>query len=765
MIQVMAEQHLQLGGEAIDRAQLSAARGREFADLAAEPQVPHVRLIECLKLLGHGREAVIVEMDVEVPQRPVHDIRRTETIAVVFAAFDSAPEVFALRHNFPHVPHINPCEREFPRSLCLSDQPWEERRLTYTARGLLDEIRLWLRDTAQGCLHRDDQPLEGIMMSWGGTLVLPGQLERDVSLLDTLPFRISAIRNGETLLTLIPTAGERDDKSPTEHFLISFKLPPRRHGVLNRLPQNLRELDALLTTNDFNFGHLFAQRLRSMQDQSKLSGLRAAKPICLVGIPKLREDDGESEETEYWAFLLEVSAEDVGKELGIWDKRGEFIVPLIGATAPSSVPDTPIIPLRVVFTLTRTTAARSSGSEAGPVHKCVAVGVGALGSQVLANLVRSGCGQWVLVDEDILLPHNVARHCLTHQAVGLPKAWVMANFLSHVLPDEDVAKGLFSNVLQQGPLFEDVNKALREAHFVLDFSTSVAAARHLALDRGDEKGRRISVFLSPSGNDLVVLAEDSKRAIALDAVEMQYYRILCRTESLATHLEPPQGLVRYSTSCRDVSSKIGQDMVGHHAGIAARILRSVLTSDEASIGLWQTDPSTCETRRFGQGAQPVQRLVVGNWQVVIDRGVIMELERSREMKLPRETGGILFGVVDTARNVVYIADCTDAPNDSLEYPYAFVRGWKGLSEQLEHVRKVTGGQVAYVGEWHSHPKGASCRASKDDRKVIAWIFGEMRLHSLPALMLIVGDDGKYGLHLQDSTDSRSVSKTSQFRIG
>jgi len=760
----MAERYIQLGGEAVDSVQLSTVRGREFADLAAEPRVPHVRLIECLKLQDQRREAVVVEVDVEVAQRPVYDIRRTETIAVVFAAFDSAPEVFALRHKFPRVPHTNLREQEYPRSLCLSDQPWEERRLTYTARGLLDEVRGWLRDTARGRLHRDDQPLEGIMMSWGATLVLPGQLERDVSLFDTLPFKIRAIRDGERLLTLIPTPGDRDDQVSGDHFLLSFRLPPRRHGVLNHLPRNLRQLDTLLTTDDFSFGQLLVENLQKMLRESKLDSLHGANPICLVAIPKFREEDGEPEETEYWGFLLRATAKDVGSKLGIWEKQEKFIVPLIGADPPSLVPDISVTPLRVVLTLTRNSATRLSGFEAGSVPNCVAIGVGALGSQVAANLVRSGYGHWTLVDEDILLPHNIPRHSLTDQAVGWPKASTTAGLLADILPDDDVAKGLFANVLRRGPHSEDVDKAICEAQVVFDFSTSLAVARHLVLDRKTEKGRRLSVFLSPSGNDLVVLAEDCQRAITLDALEMQYYRMLCRTESLENHLEPPLGRVRYSTSCRGVSSRIGQDMVGHHAGIAARILRSVLRNDEAFIGLWQTDPSTCETCKFSNVAQPVQRLKLGHWQVLIDQGVVTDLTRMRETKLPCETGGVLFGVTDTSRQVIYVVECADAPDDSLEYPFAFVRGWKGLRKQLERISRITAEHVAYVGEWHSHPKGASCRTSKDDRTVIAWILQEMRLHSLPALMLIVGHDGKYGLHLHESPDSKVITKTSHFRI-
>ena len=40
----------------------------------------------------------------------------------------------------------------------------------------------------------------------------------------------------------------------------------------------------------------------------------------------------------------------------------------------------------------------------------------------MMNLVRSGFGIWTLIDEDELMPHNLARHALPPWCVGMPKA-------------------------------------------------------------------------------------------------------------------------------------------------------------------------------------------------------------------------------------------------------------------------------------------------------------------------------------------------------
>ena len=43
----------------------------------------------------------------------------------------------------------------------------------------------------------------------------------------------------------------------------------------------------------------------------------------------------------------------------------------------------------------------------------MAIGAGALGSLVLTNLARSGYGRLTVVDDDVLHPHNLARHTLS----------------------------------------------------------------------------------------------------------------------------------------------------------------------------------------------------------------------------------------------------------------------------------------------------------------------------------------------------------------
>jgi tRNA A37 threonylcarbamoyladenosine dehydratase len=72
--------------------------------------------------------------------------------------------------------------------------------------------------------------------------------------------------------------------------------------------------------------------------------------------------------------------------------------------------------------------------------------MGALGSQIADVLVRGGYGLWSLIDSDVLLPHNVARHVLGQGFVGAPKAEAMKIHLNSILSEAIVEHALFTDL-------------------------------------------------------------------------------------------------------------------------------------------------------------------------------------------------------------------------------------------------------------------------------------------------------------------------------
>jgi hypothetical protein len=109
-----------------------------------------------------------------VPTRNSVGIRYCEPLALVFCtSLERQPEVRALRDGFPVTAHQNYVMVGEPPSLCLYFEPWSRVRRSWTPQFHLNRILWWLAETANGTLHRPDQPLEQLYFDSPFELVLP----------------------------------------------------------------------------------------------------------------------------------------------------------------------------------------------------------------------------------------------------------------------------------------------------------------------------------------------------------------------------------------------------------------------------------------------------------------------------------------------------------------------------------------------------------------------------------------------------------------
>jgi integrative and conjugative element protein (TIGR02256 family) len=386
--------------------------------------------------------------------------------------------------------------------------------------------------------------------------------------------------------------------------------------------------------------------------------------------------------------------------------------------------------------LTKARAAVFNGTQPND-QKMVMVGVGALGSMTFENLVRKGFGAWSIVDDDLMMPHNVARHALTALAAGAPKVTGMKQMIETVYEETVVTSASRINVLRPGSGEAELAAILGEADVIFDCSADVPAARWIALDCASG-ARRLSLFLSPDGEQMVLLAENNNREIKLDALEMQFYRMLLTTPSLQGHYASLGSKIRYGRSCRDLSAVLSADSISCFAGIGSKVAERLLRGDSAAIAVWKTESDTSISATWASPRREF-RLQMEGLSVVWDEGILDKLRWLRGEKLPRETGGALLGCWDLSRQLLYVVDVTGAPEDSIERATAFIRGSKDLPRWIAETSRLTGGSIEYVGEWHSHPDGYPTSPSNDDRKVFHWIEEHLSIDGLPPTMLIVGE--------------------------
>jgi proteasome lid subunit RPN8/RPN11 len=695
-------------------------------------------LVECRT--DESDEIVVLDVSVERPQRPANDVRPVERIAVrIHGADTKAPDALALRDDFPIVPHLNMHREAKPRSLCLYDRPWEEIRPGWTAAGFLERIRWWLGQTARGQLHGEDQPLEPLMFSHGLDLVVSSRFGRPDG--DALEIVRVVLVDGKDGRVLVADSERAPDRGGLTCAAMYIETPTRQHGVIQRTPTSIHELAELVDSTEFSLLDSLRTALRNLPDDLRCNRQRrrSLRPLLVIGLPKSRRGDGAVETVELKGFLCGGSIEAAGAAIGAWEVVGDELGRSLSIDPKQDGSDIGVIVVNVLRKLTWNRAALHSGYASRDSRNIAAVGVGALGSQVAMNLARSGFGKWTLIDDDAFMPHNTVRHLLEGgYAVGRNKAVCMSVYMNSLADDEAIAVAVPANYLTPGDHEERVGAAISSADLVLDMSASVAVSRAIAAS--DSSVRAASVFLSPSGNDVVLLAEDSKRSVRLNDLEMLYYAAVATNEALTGHLASPNDSARYGASCRDVSVRMDQPFVGTLAGIAASAVRAQFNDDAATIRVWRLDPSTLTV---GSVEVTVEGGVAQNqhgWRVFVGADVLRDVTALRSKRLPNETGGILLGGIDFERRQIHIVIALPSPADSEEWPTMYIRGVKGLRQARDDIVDSSAGHLDYLGEWHSHPTGAATVPSEDDRKVFDWIADLTRPDGRPPVMLISGDD-------------------------
>jgi integrative and conjugative element protein (TIGR02256 family) len=712
----------------------------------ASGTVGWTKLIECRRSETH--EAVVFDVGVDVPQEPTHDIHPTERIAVMVkrGAPDDTPEVLALRPDFPREPmHLNLRTVDWPPSLCLYEVPFRDVRITWTPSVYVALIQHWLARTARGKLHRDDQAPEYMLPPGSTRIILPREL-RDVALaandegMTRMNINVSAMLLApvDNRYVLRVASGEPKDigyqVGSFHTFITVIRTSPRVHGPIRHVPANLAELHRMLQGSGDDLLGTMRDALAALLGQVE----RNARYVLVLLVPQRREADGPVEAIDAMAFFMNRIA-DVGVDIGAWGILDGLIMPMGLIPADAGV-QTNIELLNPTFTVNRDDLAKLNGGVESRATRVVAIGTGALGSQLSLNAARASTGIWTFVDDDFILPHNTARHVADNSRWGIPKAIVAADSANALTEATPVHSSIVANVMSPEQEAATLKSSFDEAELIVDLAASVTVARALTHDV-ESRARRASFYLSPTGLDLTMLAEGADRATRLDCLEMQLYRAMRKHKLLSGLLADATGGVRYGRTCRDVSAEIPQWAVAMHAGIGARALAELLDRDQPQVRVWRIDARTMGVLPISVNVRRSQDATIGQWRVVTDDGVLEIISELRRTKLPRETGGVLLGQYDLQRRIIYIVDVLGSPRDSREEPFAYYRGCDGLPELIEEAQERTGGQLGYIGEWHSHPARYSSKPSADDCKQFEWLQRALAPEGLPPLLLIAGDDG------------------------
>lgn len=724
---------------AVEPAASKAASLRRLAAYILSGAAPAVSILEARESADGALAGLLLEVEVERPQDLAAPVRGVEPIAVVFGESSDQPGVLAMRPDFPHTMHQNWMPEGLPLALCIDDRPWSEAQLSFTPADFLRRIQLWLAKAARGELHDAAQPLEPLFFRSAAALIVPrAALAESEKPPELVGFRLA--ENNRMIVTRIAEHGRNETPA---FVVLTLRAAPQGMGRLRQAPATLEALGAHLHDCGIDLRAVLLDRIGHWAGLGNEAVRRLNAHLALVIAFPIMGPDGKAAD-DMRAFITYGTAGDIGVDLGILSRNdsgegsSKAYLKILMLPAEPRLGASPIDPADVHLAFDRGAGAAVSGQDMPDARQVVMIGAGSLGSQLAVNLAREGRYRWAVVDNDMLLPHNLARHALYPIDVGVPKALGLARRLELLLGDEvvPIATDILAPVDDLRPLLE---QKLSAAEVIIDASASVAVSRHLSVLAG-VPGRRLSLFFNPAGTALVLLAEDAARTITLQDLEAQYHRLVQTQDGLASHLKILAQGLRYSGSCRAVTNRIPAARAAQLSAIAAQAVKDAVSRDQADVRIWTIEDDMTVSLTRESGAVPT-RQQLGDWSVSYGPQVAAEIATLRAAQLPRETGGVLLGIIDTSRRTVQVVRALAEPPDSSGTVTGFERGVSGLAATVKEAAERSLHQIRYVGEWHSHPAGSSTYPSVTDIRQISWLTAELENEGLPALMMIAGDNG------------------------
>lgn len=678
-----------------------------------------------------------------IPDHNPYGFEYREPLVIIISSDDEQlPQVWGLREGFPIVPHLNESAAGFPPSLCLYFESVIAVHRTWTAEAFLRRVTWWLEGSSKGNLHVMDQPLEQLFFDSKYELILPSDAD-DIIGHGSAELSIDRViaRPDGGVTVVIGTASE-----PTTDLslvILPLYFSPVVQGMIERAPRTLKELLSSFQQRGLDAKERLEACLNAYMPSAGLSSPKEGQmTMILTQVPITRTEGSPVELVQHQAYIAEVNPLELGEKLGSYiqfDGRYFNDTPILWNGIDPQNLDVPLEAVAVSqFNKQEDYLQQSGYKDQGP--KGGLIGVGALGSVVFDCWNRSGWGDWILVDNDHIKPHNLTRHTADISCVG----WMKSNVVKETgirNTGYSAAKATVT-VDALNTDSEEMKEVFSHSDLVVDASTTLDYPRRVGRD--DQAPRHCSIFVTPSANSAVLMLEDRQRHTRLTSMEAQYYRAILNSKWGENHLAVSPGTFLSGTSCRDISFQLPFAKVMTHAANLADQVRVLQGKDTAAVRIWN--------RCTESGAVSLVDLDVGREMkafpdgqedglaVIFDEILKHKLQRIRQAHLPNETGGILLGYHDFNINAIVVVDALLAPADSEGSPHSFQRGQAGVIEQVLESQRRTAGIVGYIGEWHSHPAGASALPSKQDIMQLVELSEKLELDGLSAISIIIAAD-------------------------
>lgn len=716
---------------------------------------PHVRLAaQELREAGYEPEIVLppegfplegpllrIEVPTRVPSRPedIHDIRRQEFVLLGnWRGYpDDPPSVRLDRIEFPRgLPHINQTKRTDPVWPCLTMEPLPEWFQDRSIVDLIERTEEWLADAISGHLMAGDE-------SMFEPIFVP--LEREYF----ADGRFSIDRSGYAVLSVpdLLVAAEELGAGTPPRGVVRARFVPLHSQVRQQPPVVV--LDSLISEGEswsdravrFEF---FGAVRSGVHRSSVLPGLvlLLEETDTHVGPPP---DD--LEELVSWSGRMGGPGDIKDRITACFSAWSTNLVGVIFVVRrPRPVPGTSgrfptvdsvtvlvtaegvVMPLQTLNPLNAESLKELSGATTS-LSRCLLVGGGSLGSKFGTHVVRTTGATVDVVDPDIFLEHNLARHDLRRVHVGLAKAEGLADELRRMVPGSD-ARGVRST-LQQALWDEHISPT--DYELTLDMTASPRMGE--VLSHFPALPRVFSGFIILGGRYGIATVEGPERNPRSDDLSASLYALAAKSETITHWLasSDERVMIGYG-ACADIASVVADDDISVHAARFSRLLRTDALSE--SGGIWMLDVDGTSTH------VPIGKTTVletDGWIIRLTATARETIERALERHKPKEVAGYLHGIRDRHRKQVIVSDASVEP--------LLTQTEVCVEIDTSKYENPFGQALEYLGSWHTHPAGGTTPSPTDEGTIGALADLESELGR--PLVFVIAAPREISVHVRD----------------
>lgn len=425
------------------------------------------------------------------------------------------------------------------------------------------------------------------------------------------------------------------------------------------------------------------------------------------GIEKLRRIIGKTSKLNQIKEILVILA--VKRPMQVIGNFSEYeylsVIMVYDFNSKNCLSNYPIERLSVIQSINSDTLERLSKTQEIDKKTIVMLGCGALGSKISMHLARMGYTKQHLYDNDLFLPHNLARHSIvSNSLVGYPKAFIIAEQIKSLVSSNE-CRGYYEDIFNIKKLSDGI---------VVDCTASKRSL-YWSVSSGVINFPMVRTEIYFGGKVGLTLIEGKKRNPDVHDIMISLYMMALENNIISQWLnyqDFEDSIYNIGFGCSSDTMILDDSTISNHASIVPHLInkRDKFKNGMACLSYFDNESlNKNSTYLYEIESMKVFQNVDG-WSIRIRQSLYEKIVNYTKENL--ENAGLWMGRIEKSINRITIID-TFIPKDNIRNIDTVTVGKEEVELYLKKVSKKTNGLIEYIGEWHTHISGTALPSQRD----------------------------------------------------